>query len=225
VGRQAAGRGPGVSASSSAGEDLGFAHALERGTGSDTLLVLHATGGDEHQLLPLARQLAPDATLLAPRGKVMEGGVTRRFFARRGMLDLDLDDLRHASDELAAFVTAATQAYGLDPSRVTALGYSNGANVAVGMLFRHPQVLAGAALLRPLMPYEPESMPALTGRRVLINAATQDPYAPPAVTERLAAILRDGGADVTTSTVQGGHDLQQADIVAAGEWLAAMPGA
>ena len=204
---------------------LGFAHVLERGTGSNTLLVLHATGGDEHQLLPLARQLAPGATLLAPRGKVMEGGVTRRFFARRGMLDLDLDDLRHAADELAAFVTAATDAHGLDPSRVTALGYSNGANVAVGMLFRHPHVLAGAALLRHLMPYEPDTTPALAGRRVLIAAATADPYAPPASIDRLATVLADGGADVTTSTVEGGHDLQQGDIVAAGEWLGAMPGA
>jgi phospholipase/carboxylesterase len=214
-----------VSGTGATGEDLGFAHAFERGSGGHTLLVLHATGGDEHQLLPLARQLAPGASLLAPRGKVMEGGVTRRFFARRGMLDLDLDDLRHAADELAAFVTVATGAYGLDPATVTALGYSNGANVAVGMLFRHPEVLAGAALLRPLMPYEPDSAPALTGRRVLIAAATHDPYAPPAVTGRLAAVLRDGGAEVTTSTVEGGHDLQQEDIVVAGEWCAAIPGA
>jgi phospholipase/carboxylesterase len=212
-----------MTGAASPGNELGFVHALERGTGPNTLLVLHATGGDEHQLLPLARQLAPGATLLAPRGKVMEGGVTRRFFARRGMLDLDLDDLRHAADELAAFVAAATDAYDLDPSRVTALGYSNGANVAVGMLFRHPEVLAGAALLRPLMPYEPESTPALAGRRVLIAAATADPYAPPAVTGRLATVLDDGGADVTTSMVEGGHDLQQGDLVAAAEWLGAMP--
>ncbi len=214
-----------MSGTGATGDDLGFAHVLERGSGAHTLLVLHATGGDEHQLLPLARQLTPGASLLAPRGKVMEGGVTRRFFARRGMLDLDLDDLRHAADELAAFVTAATGAYGLDPAKVTALGYSNGANVAVGMLFRHPEVLAGAALLRPLMPYEPESTPALTGRRVLIAAATHDPYAPPAVTGRLAAVLGDGGAEVTTSTVEGGHDLQQEDLVVAAEWCAAIPGA
>jgi phospholipase/carboxylesterase len=200
-------------------DEMGFVHALERGTSANTVLVLHSTGGDEHQLIPLARRLAPGATLLAPRGKVLEGGVTRRFFARRGMLDLDLDDLRAAADELAAFVIAATRAYDLDPTRVTALGYSNGANAAVGMLFRRPDVLAGAVLLRPLMPYEPEPPPDLSGRSVLIAAATHDPYAPPAVTARLAEVLGHSGADVTTNVVDGGHELQESDLMVAADWL------
>lgn len=200
-------------------DEMGFVHVLERGTSANTVLVLHSTGGDEHQLIPLARRLAPGATLLAPRGKVLEGGVTRRFFARRGMLDLDLDDLRGAADELAAFVIAATRAYDLDPTRVTALGYSNGANAAVGMLFRHPDVLAGAVLLRPLMPYEPEPPLDLSGRSVLIAAATHDPYAPPAVTARLAEVLGHSGADVTTNVVDGGHELQESDLRVAADWL------
>ena len=202
------------------GEHLGFAHALERAAGPETLLVLHATGGDEHQLLPLARRLAPAATLLAPRGKVMEGGTVRRFFARRSMLDLDIDDLMRAADELAAFVAAATAEYGLDPSRVTALGYSNGANAAVGVLFRHPAVLAGAALLRPLMPYEPGDVTGLGRRRVLIAAGTHDPYAPAASTERLGTVLARAGADVTVSTVDAAHELVDADLRSTADWLA-----
>lgn len=199
--------------------DLGFAHAFEAGDGPDTLLVLHATGGDEHQLMPLARQLAPHANLIAPRGKVMEGGVTRRFFARRSMLDLDIDDLMVAADELARFVPDAAAAHGFDPARVTALGYSNGANAAVGVLFRHPGVLAGAALLRPVMPYEPGDVAPLTGTQVLIAAGTHDPYSSPAATERLGAVLADAGADVTTSVVDAAHDLVQRDLVVTAEWL------
>ncbi len=209
---------------SAASDDrLGFVHALERGTGPDTLLVLHATGGDEHQLLPLARSLAPGANLLAPRGKVMEGGTVRRFFARRSMLDLDIDDLMLAADELAAFVAAATPEYGHDNTRVSALGYSNGANVAVGMMFRHPATLAGAALLRPLMPYEPGSITGLGGRRVLIAAGTHDPYSPADATSRLRAVLESAGADVTVSTVAAGHELVEDDLAATEAWLAPPP--
>lgn len=209
-----------MSAAAAPAPDLGFAHAFEPGSSPDTLLVLHATGGDEHQLLPLARRLAPRANLLAPRGKVMEGGMTRRFFARRSMLDLDIDDLMLAADELAAFVAGAAASYGFDASRVTALGYSNGANVAVGMLFRHAGVLAGAALLRPVMPYEPGEVRALTGTRVLIAAGTHDPYSSPAATERLGAVLAAAHADVTTSVVDAAHELVERDLLVAADWLA-----
>lgn len=205
--------------SPSAPDPLGFVHALERGQGPDTLLVLHATGGDEHQLLPLARQLAPRATLLAPRGKVMEGGAVRRFFARRSMMDLDIDDLMRAADELAAFVAAATAEYGLDPSRVTALGYSNGANAAVGMLFRHPGCLAGAALLRPMMPYEPGDVRGLDDTGVLIAASTHDPYSPVAATDRLREVLSSAGAQVQVSVSDAAHDLVQGDLTATADWL------
>lgn len=210
-----------MSAAATPAPDLGFAHAFEPGTSGQTLLVLHATGGDEHQLLPLARRLAPHANLLAPRGKVMEGGVTRRFFARRSMLDLDIDDLMAAADELAAFVAGAATSYGFDASRVTALGYSNGANAAVGMLFRHAGVLAGAALLRPVMPYEPGDIASLAGTRVLIAAGTHDPYSSPAATERLGAVLSGAAADVTTSVVDAAHELVERDLLVTADWLAA----
>jgi predicted esterase len=200
--------------------ELGYEHLLERGTSGETLLVLHATGGDEHQLAGLARELAPAATLLAPRGKVMENGVTRRFFARRSMTELDVPDLLRRTDELADFVAAAAAAYELDPARVTALGYSNGANIAASMLLRRPGLLAGAALLRATLPYEPESSPALAGRRVLIASGAGDPYVLPGAAQRLAEILRAGGADVTERAADAGHELTAADLEVTREWLA-----
>ena len=114
-----------------------FIHRFEPGVSSVTLLLLHGTGGDENQLIDLGRQLAPQAALLSPRGQVLEDGVAPRFFARRGIGVLDLDDLRAKADDLAAWVHAACVYYGRDVCRVIALGYSNGANIAVELLFRH----------------------------------------------------------------------------------------
>jgi predicted esterase len=202
-----------------------FVHRYEPGSGLATLLLLHGTGGDEHQLISLGRQLAPTAALLSPRGKVLEGGVAARFFARRGMGNLDLDDLRVRGDELAQWVGDASAQYGRDPERVIALGYSNGANIAVELLFRHGGVLRGAALLRPMLPYEPEETPALAGTDVLVDAGERDPYSSLEQTGRLAEILRDGGADVTLHVEPGaGHNLTPGDIATAARWIAELSG-
>jgi phospholipase/carboxylesterase len=135
------------------------------------------------------------------------------------MTELDIPDLLARTDELADFVAAAVAAYDLDASRVIALGYSNGANIAASLLLRRPEALAGAALLRATLPYEPESPPALTGTDVLIATGIRDPYVVPGAAERLAGILRAGGADVTESVVDTGHGLTDADLDATRNWL------
>ncbi len=201
-------------------QDLGFEHVIEPGSASATLLLLHSTGGDEHQLVAFGRELAPEATLLSPRGQVLESGVIRRFFARRSALELDIADLLVRTDQLAEFVAASVAAYDLDPDRLIALGYSNGANIAVSMLFRRPGLLAGAALLRPTLPYEPESPPALDGTRVLVASGSRDPYTSPDTTQRLVDVLRDGGAEVSFQLADTGHELRDADLVATQRWLA-----
>jgi predicted esterase len=201
-------------------QDLGFEHVIDPGTGDTTLLLLHSTGGDEHQLVALGRQLAPTATLLSPRGQVLENGVIRRFFARRTALELDIPDLLTRTDQLAEFVGSAATAYQLDPARVVALGYSNGANIAVSLLFKHPGLLAGAALLRPTLPYDPQSTPQLAGTEVLVASGTRDPYTTPAATQRLVFVLREGGADVSLQLSDTGHELLDGDLAATQRWLA-----
>ena len=200
--------------------DLGLAHVLARGSGPATLLLLHATGGDEHQLVDLGRRLAPDATLLSPRGTVLEDGVARRFFRRHSPLELDIPDLLERTDELAEFVGAAAAAYGLDPSRVIALGYSNGANIAASLLLRRPGTLRGAALLRPMLPYEPDARPHLDGTRVLMAAGARDALVPHAQGERLAQVLADAGADVRYRVADAGHELVASDLSDVTTWLA-----
>jgi phospholipase/carboxylesterase len=201
---------------------LGFHHIYEPGTSGWTLLLLHGTGGDEHDLIALGRQLAPNAALLSPRGKVLENGMPR-FFRRLAVGRLDIPDLIARTDELSEFTAAAGHEYELDGTRVIALGLSNGANIAVSVLFRHPKLLRGAALLRPMLPYEPELPPTLTSTDVLIDAGEGDPFSSPDQTGRLAEILRGGGARVTMHTEPGaGHALTQNDLVQTARWLSAV---
>jgi predicted esterase len=200
--------------------DLGFEHVLAPGRGRTTLLLLHATGGDEHQLVDLGRRLAPQATLLSPRGKELENGVTRRFFRRHSALELDIPDLLERTDELADFVAAAAAAYALDRGRVVALGYSNGANIAASLLMRRPETLHGAALLRPMLPYEPDGPLSLDGRRVLVAAGARDPLVPRGQGERLAQVLAAAGAEVAYREADAGHELAPSDLAEAAGWLA-----
>ena len=207
-----------------AATELGFQHVYEPGSSDWTLLLLHGTGGDEHDLVGLGRQLAPSAALLSPRGKVLEGGMPR-FFRRLAVGQLDIPDLLVRTDELAEFVTAAAQAYGRDPSKIAALGFSNGANIAVSLLLRHPTLLGAAALLRPMLPYEPEGELSLPGTEVLIAAGEGDPYSSPEQTRRLAEVLDVAGANVTVHLEpRAGHGLGAGDLRALERWASPLGG-
>ena len=184
-----------------------------------TLLLLHGTGGDEHDLLPLARALDPGANVLSPRGNVLENGAPR-FFRRHGVGMLDLDDLHRRTLELADFVRSAGARYAFPPDAVTALGFSNGANIAASMLFETPDALGSAILVRAMLPYRPKATPRVEGKRVLLLAGRRDPYSQPEVTEELAGILREGGARVDVRYAEAGHEMTPADVQAAKEWLA-----
>ena len=195
-----------------------FIHRFEPGSTGETLLLLHGTGGDEHDLLDLGAMLAPGANRLSPRGKVLEGRAPR-FFRRLAEGVFDLPDLFARSHELAAFVTAASKEYGFDGSRVTAVGFSNGANIAASLLLMYPGLLSRAVLLRAMVPFEPEKVPELTGTRVWIGAGKTDEMIPRAGTLRLAELLEQGGAEVTLDWRDAGHRLQQAELEDVKMWL------
>ena len=200
--------------------DLGFIHRFVPAEGDDTitLLLLHGTGGDENDLLPLGRMLDERAALLSPRGKVLENGMPR-FFRRLAEGVFDQEDLVSRTHELAEFVEAASAEYDLDPRRVFAVGFSNGANIAASLLLLHPGLLAGAILLRAMAPFEPEITPDLPGTPVYLAAGRSDTMVPPESTERLAGLLRETGAEVTLDWQPGGHGIGHAEIEAAREWL------
>jgi len=204
---------------SAAAQDLEFVHVFEPGSSDWTLLLLHGTGGDEHDLIGLGRQLAPAAALLSPRGQVLEQGMPR-FFRRLAVGQLDIPDLLTRTDQLARFVADAAAAYGRDPDKLVAIGLSNGANIAASVLLRHPSTLRAAGLLRPMLPYGPDRIPDLAGTDVLIEAGERDPYSPAEQVARLTEILQAAGAAVTTTVQPGaGHALTEDDLRRLAAWV------
>jgi len=183
-----------------------------------TLLLLHGTGGTEHDLLPLAANIAPAAGILSPRGKVLEGSMPR-FFRRLAEGVFDLDDLRFRTHELAVFVEASAARYGFDAARVVAVGFSNGANIAASLLLLTPGVLSGAILFRAMVPIVPDPLPSLTGTRILMSNGRADPLIPATQAETLAELFRRCGADLTLEWQPGGHNLTKRDIELAARFL------
>ena len=198
-----------------------FTHRIEPGVGpaaATTLLLLHGTGGDENDLIPLGRLLAPHATLLSVRGKVREHGMPR-FFRRLAEGVFDLDDLRRRTHELADWLDVACDEHLLTRDRVVAVGFSNGANIAASMLLLRPGALAGAMLLSPMVPFEPEPPGTLVKTPVWIGAGRADAIAPFAQAERLAAILAATGAAVSLYATAGGHGITADEVEAGRAWL------
>jgi phospholipase/carboxylesterase len=215
---------PTSSSSSNKSDQLGFTHRFIPSGGENdkarlTLLLLHGTGGNEDDLLPLGRELDLNAGLISPRGKILEAGRIPRFFRRLAEGIFDIEDLKFRSQELAGFVEKASRVYGFDAHKVIAVGYSNGANIAASMLLLTPQTLSGAILFRAMVPLVPDNLPDLSDKRVFMSSGLRDPIATRQEAERLSGLLKQAGAVVDLQWQDSDHELTQDDIQAAKEWL------
>lgn len=199
--------------------ELSFVHVFRPATkpGLAPLLLLHGTGGDETDLIPLGEAVAPGAALVSPRGQVLERGAPR-FFRRLAEGVFDEDDIRRRAGDLARFVADARAAYGLGAP--VALGYSNGANIAAATMLLHPNALAGAVLLRPMAPFAASPDVALDGAPVLMISGAEDPIATHDSVGRLETALRNAGAAVEHVRLPASHGLTQQDLQLAARWLA-----
>jgi predicted esterase len=195
-----------------------FIHEFIRGSSDRTLLLLHGTGGNERDLIPLGRELDPNASLLSPRGKILENGMPR-FFRRLAEGVFDLEDLKTRTNELVDFVAAAARHYKLAADRVIGVGYSNGANIAASMLLLRPEILHTAILFRAMVPLIPDTLPDLSSVHVWIGAGNRDPIIAPSEAQRLVSLLRGAKADVTIRFFETGHGLTSDEIETAGRWL------
>jgi len=200
-------------------EDLGFIHRFIPGEdSSETLLVLHGTGGNENDLVGIGQAVAPGAAILSPRGNVLENGAPR-FFRRISEGVFDPREVRARGDELARFIRAAVVTYRLDASRVFALGYSNGANIASTVMLLDPGAIQGSILLRPMVVYEPPEKKDLGGSSVFISAGRMDQIVPTTSVDQLAEMFRAANADVTLKWQLAGHNLVPSEVREAAEWF------
>lgn len=201
--------------------NLSFEHVHEPGKEDDpayALVLLHGTGANQHDLLPLASQTAPGKPLVSPLGKVREHG-RPRWFKRERPGVFDEDDLTQRAQELAAFLEQASITYDLDTRRLVAMGFSNGANIAGALLLLHPEILRGAVLLRPMLPLEPGTLPDLSDVPVYIAAGEKDELVPKESVQRLTALLEEAGADVTIRWAPAGHGLASDEVTQVEQWL------
>jgi predicted esterase len=191
-----------------ANNDLSRPHVFEQGTSSRTILVLHGTGADEHNILPLAKALDSEASVLSPRGMHLEGGMNR-YFERYPDGTFNEQSIDLAVAELAEFIEVAAKEYGFDRGNIFATGFSNGANTAAALMVRNPELLVGAALFGSTIPYAQVEKVDLTGKRIWLANGDQDSYAPLQVSERWVEQLREFGADATWLRHLGGHQISQ----------------
>jgi predicted esterase len=203
-------------------DDLGFIHRFlpaEDSSHDETLVVLHGTGGDENDLIGIGQAIAPGAAIVSPRGNVLEAGAPR-FFKRLAEGVFDPKEVRSRAEELGRFIRGAVVTYRLDPTRIFALGYSNGANIASTVMLVEPGILQGAILFRPMLVYEPSEKSDLTGSAVFISAGRMDPIVPVASVERLAELFESAHAEVTLKWQLAGHNLAPSEVREAADWLA-----
>jgi phospholipase/carboxylesterase len=189
------------------------------GKDESTFLLLHGTGGNEEDLIPVAREISTGAAILSPRGKILEDGIAARFFRRLAEGVFDLEDLKFRTNELANFVNNASKIYGFDLRNVIALGYSNGANIASSMLLLRPEVLSAAILFRAMVPFVPNSLPDLSNKYIFMSSGLYDPLIPKQDAEKLFSLFKSAGAKVSISWQNSGHELVMEDVKKAKEWF------
>ena len=210
----------------SSSSELGFIHQfIPASTRPDqvTLLLLHGTGGNEQDLIPLGQELYPRAAILSPRGKVLESGMPR-FFRRLAEGVFDIEDLKFRTHELADFVRKASKVYKFDLRYIISIGYSNGANIASSLLLIHPEIITSAVLFRAMVPFIPKKVPNLTGKNIFIGAGQYDPIISRKQTETLFGFFEKAGANVVLHFEENsGHELGYDEISAAKDWLSNIP--
>ncbi len=180
--------------------------------------MLHGTGGNEEDLLPIAEMIAPDASVLGVRGNVLENGMPR-FFRRLAEGVFDIEDLVLRTEELNNVISEFANKYSFDRNKVIALGYSNGANMAASLLYHHEYSLHGAILFHAMVPREDVERSNLSGVDVFISAGKRDSLIAPKQTKALIEQLEQSGADVTSFWIDGGHQLSREEVEAAKAWF------
>jgi phospholipase/carboxylesterase len=206
--------------------EFGFAHIFINRKSSDnnnltkklTLVLLHGTGGNEEDLIPLGKEIESTASILSPRGKVLENGMPR-FFRRLAEGVFDMEDLKFRTHELAYFIQKCSLHYKFDLRKTIAIGFSNGANIAASLLLLHPDVFEGAILFRAMIPLVPNPLPDLSNKKVLLSAGVNDPIVSRMETESLYRLFQNANTNILLKWENSSHNLIKEDLAVARKWI------
>jgi predicted esterase len=183
-----------------------------------TLVLLHGTGGNEEDLIFLGKEIEPNASILSPRGKVLENGMPR-FFRRLAEGVFDIEDLKFRTLELADFIQKCSLHYKFDLNQTIAVGFSNGANIATSILLLRHNILQGAILFRAMIPLVPNPLPDLSTKKILLSAGVNDPIVSRTETENLFRLFQKTNANIMVKWLDSSHNLIQEDILVARKWI------
>lgn len=194
-------------------------HIFKEGKkGAPVFVLLHGTGGTEHDLIPLAEMLNSDYSILSIRGNVQEGGMNR-YFKRHGEGQYDMEDLEARGKELLEFIEESAEKYDFKTEDAIPVGFSNGSNIAINMMLRDEADFKKALLFAPLYPVDlSDNNKDLSGAEVFLSLGKGDPIVPEAESEKVVEIYKERGADVKHSWVNG-HSLPQEVAMEAKDWL------
>lgn len=181
-------------------------HVYKDNQGERTLLLLHGTGADEHDLLGIGRLIDPSANLLSPRGLVVHHGMARHFL-RHDNGEFDEAGIEANSEDLAKFVVAAAKEYGFDIENVWGVGFSNGATALNAMLLQQPQSLRGIFAFGTTRPFRNAQHVDLSGKYVFLANGAQDTYSPANEVAELVETFESAGAEVKLLVHPGGHTI------------------
>lgn len=192
-------------------------HIYEKGQSDTTLLLLHGTGGNEYDLLPIAKHIDPNANLLSVRGNVLEYGMPR-FFKRLAMGVFDEESLAEETENLFNFIDEAAVKYQFNRQLVNVIGYSNGANIAANIMLHYHQPFQHVILMHPMVPKRGTESTDLSLVKVLITAGKQDQMVSVQETEELKEMFLQRQAEVSVFYSEHGHQLTKEELESAKKW-------
>ena len=185
--------------------------------GKPVFILLHGTGADERNLLPVAEVLDAEATVFSIRGNVSENGMNR-YFKRHAEGQYDVEDLMKRGQELKQFIEEKAEEYGFALENAIYIGFSNGSNIAINMMLLDDSKVNKGMLFAPMYPIDTEEVKDLPDTKVYLSMGENDPIVPRAESDRVINIFKDLGADVTEFWVNS-HELNGESLLAGKQWL------